>query len=121
VRYPGCEQDGSRLRFPRAPCRREQAVGIAFELGYVLALDLRAIFAGLVAHALEQLGPRDALRIAGVVAGAWDPRRAALAAVDDQDVEVEAREVDGGVRPRGPAADDQAIEDRLVHALPNGL
>jgi hypothetical protein len=29
---------------------------------------------------------------------------------------VEAREIDGGGQPRGPAADDQAIEDRLIHA-----
>ena len=45
-----------------------------------------------------------------MVAGARDPRGAALAAVDDQDVEVEAREIDRGGQARGAAADDQAVE-----------
>ena len=75
----------------------------------------------LVAHPLEQLLAADPVGEAGMVAGARDPRGAALAAVDHQDVEVEAGEVDGGGQPRGAAADDQAVEDRLVHAQPNGL
>ena len=48
-------------------------------------------------------------------------RRTALAAVDDEDVEVKAREIDRRGQPGGPAADDQAVEDRVVHAQPNGL
>jgi hypothetical protein len=34
---------------------------------------------------------------------------------------VEAREVNRGGQPSGSAADDQAIENWLVHAQPNGL
>ena len=45
-----------------------------------------------------------------MIVRAGDARRPALAAIDDEDVEVEAREVDRGGQPGGPAADDQAIE-----------
>ena len=75
----------------------------------------------LVAHPLQQLVAADPVGKAGVVARARDPRGAALAAVDNQDVEVEAGEIDGGGQPRRAAADDQAIENGFVHASPNGL
>ena len=45
-----------------------------------------------------------------MVARARNALGAALAAVDDEDVEMEACEVDRGGQPSGPAADDQAIE-----------
>jgi hypothetical protein len=56
-----------------------------------------------------------------MIVRAGNPARAALAAIDDEDVEVEAREVNGGGQAGGTAADDQAIEDWLIHAQPNGL
>ena len=34
---------------------------------------------------------------------------------------MEAREIDRGGQARGPAADDQAVENWFVHPLPNGL
>ena len=54
-----------------------------------------------------------------MVARARNPRGAALAAVDDEDVEVEAGEIDRRGQPGGAAADDQAVENWLVHAQPN--
>ncbi len=94
---------------------------VSLELGDLLAFDLRSIFAGLVPHPLQQLLAFDPVGIAGVIAGAGDPCCAALAAVDHEDVEVEAGEIDGGGQPGRAAADDQAIENGLVHAQPNGL
>ena len=62
----GREQDGARRRAARAPGRGEQAAFlVALELGHELGLDLRAIFARLVAHPLEQLLARDPVGKAG--------------------------------------------------------
>jgi hypothetical protein len=55
-----------------------------------------------------------------VIVGAGNALRTALAVVYDEDVEVEAREVDRRSQPGGSAADDQAVE-WFVHAAPNGL
>ena len=63
----------------------------------------------------------DSVRVPGMVAGAGNERRAALAAVDHQNVEMKTRQIDGGGQPRGPATDNQAVENLLVHASPNGL
>jgi hypothetical protein len=118
----GCHQHRARGRFTGAPGGREQAGSLVpLELGDELGLDLRAIFAGLVAHALKQLLAVDAVGKTGVVASAGDPRGAALAAVDDEDVHVESCEVDRGGQASRAAADDQAVENRFVHPLPNGL
>ena len=55
----GREQDAARGRAARSPGRGEQAgLRVALELGDELGLDLRAIFARLVAHPLEQLRAR---------------------------------------------------------------
>ena len=54
------------------------------------------------------------LRVQGISA------RTALAAIDDENVEVEAREVDRGGQTGGSSADDQAIE-WFSHSWPNGL
>ena len=70
---------------------------------------------------LQQLVATDAVGEAGVIASAGNPRRAALSTVDDEDVEMEAREIDCGGQARRPAADDQAIEYWVIHAQPNGL
>src|SRR5438309_10006509 len=116
------EQDRAGALASRAPSGGEDAgLLVTLELGDVLVLDLRSIFARLLPHSPEQFLALDPVRIAGVIARAGNPRSAALAAVDHQDVEAEAREIDRGSQAGGAAADDQAVEDRLVHAQPNGL
>ncbi len=55
-----------------------------------------------------------------MVVRAGNALRAALAVVDDEDVEMEAREVDRRGQPGGSAADDQAVE-WFSHSWPNGL
>ena len=89
---------------------------VVLEFGHELGFDLRAIFAGLLAHPSKQFLAFDAVRVAGVVARAGDPRSSALAAVHDENVEVEAGEIDRRGQPRRAAADDQAIEEMFVHA-----
>ena len=74
----------------------------------------------LLAHQPDELLAADAVGIAGMVVGAGYALRAALAVIDDEDVEMEAREVDRGGQPGGSAADDQAIE-WFSHSWPNGL
>ena len=88
------------------PCGREHTVRTAFELRDELGVDPCPVLAGLIAHSLEQVGPFNTFGESGDVACAWDPRRPALAAVDDQYVEVEAGEIDGRGQPGGPAAYD---------------
>src|SRR5690349_460354 len=79
------KQHGPRGPAARAPGRGEETLLVAFELGHELGLDLRAIFAGLIPHELEQLLAVDAFREARNVARAGNPRGAALAPVDHQD------------------------------------
>ena len=52
-----------------------------------------------------------------MVVGARDHPGAALAGIDQQDVEVEAGEVDGRGQPGRAAADHQAVE-RFIHPRP---
>ncbi len=84
-------------------------------------LDLRAIFLRLLAHPLEQFLAADPVGKAGMVVGARDPRRAALAAVDDEDVEVEAGQIDRRGQPGRAAADHQAVEGFVIHRQPNAI
>src|SRR4029453_688194 len=93
-------------------------VFIALELGDELILDLRSIFARLVAHSPQELGTLDAVGKAGDVTGAWNPAGTALARIYDQNFEVEASEIDRCGQPCRPPAHDQAIEDRFVHPVP---
>ncbi len=113
---PGRQQHRGRGRAARAPGGGElPAFLVALEAGDLLGDDLRAIFARLVAHPLEQLLAADAVGKAGMIMSARNPRRAALAAVDDQDVEVKAGKVDGGSEPGRATADDQAVEGFVHH------
>ena len=122
VGHPCRQKHRPSLCRARTPSGGEHArLLVALQLGYELGLDFRVIFARLVAHALEQLLARNAFGVASMIARARDPRGAALAPVHHQDVEVEAGEIDGGGQSRWAAADDQAVENWLVHAQPNGL
>ena len=77
--------------------------------------DRGAVFLRLLLHPLDQLLAGNAVGIAGMVVGAGDPARPALAGVDQLGGEVEAGEVDGGGQPGGAAADDQAVEGGFGH------
>src|SRR5215218_6358289 len=105
------DEHRSCLRFAGSPGTREQSARfVTLELGHILRLNLRAVAARLVTHALEQLGALDPVGKSGVIMRAGYPRGPALAAVDDEDVEVKAREIDCGCQACGAAADDQAVD-----------
>ena len=106
---------------PGPPSGTEQFT-VSVDSGDEVAHDTRAIFLRLFSHLLEQLGALDTVRIAGMIVRAGDHRCAALAGIDEEDVEVEAGEIDGRGQARRPAADDQAIEWFVVgHSRSNGL
>jgi hypothetical protein len=72
--------------------------------------ELRPI-SGRLAPALEpDLGGRDAVGEAEIVAVGLAPQRAPVAVVDDQHAAAHARKADRGRESRRPAADDRAVD-----------
>ncbi len=116
---PSREKHCFRFDRSRAPGRAEAALGLV-QPGYIIAFDAGAVLLRLLPHQLHELLAANPVRIARMIACARYAFRAALAVVDDERIEMEARKIDGGGQPRRSAADDQAVE-WFVHAAPNGL
>jgi hypothetical protein len=105
---PGGEQNAPRAGPPIAEPHGE-AVVVDLDRIDPDTLTHRTIFLRLSEHRREQIGASDTFGIAGVVVRAGDQRRAAAAAIEQPDREVEPREVDRRRQPCRPRADDDAI------------
>ena len=84
------------------------------DLGFV---DLRAIFARVLRHSRDQIGPGDPLRKAGRVTGQRDAQGARRAVVEHQCPPAISRHVQGGAQPGGSRANYDAIPN-LAHGAP---
>ena len=105
----GGEQHGARLAEPEPQVAQKPLVVRSSRVTNSCSIGAPYLLR-LLAHPPDQFLARDPVGKAGMVARARDPRGAALAAIDHQDVEMEAREIDRGGQPGGAAADDQAVE-----------
>ncbi len=103
-RQQDCSRGDNLVTYPSEVIR-----AILLEGGDITLQKARTVADGLLAHAFEQLRPCDAPRESGLVAAAWDKGSAALSAINNCDVQMEAPQVKRGCQPGRTAADDQAI------------
>jgi hypothetical protein len=88
----------------------EQPIVALAQIDDLAVLDLDAVADRVRLEPAEDLVALDAVWEAREVVALGDQRGSARARIDDLGAAAEAREIDRGGEPRGPAADDQAIE-----------